>query len=228
MSNPLSADGPVPPGPQGRRLPAGQRRQEILAVARRLFAERGYDATTTREVAAAAGVSDALIYRHFASKDALLRALIDDGIERFSTLGPPPSVDLRQVPLRALLAGLGRSFVAALDEQLDLVVLLVSQRHLLDTDTRFIRFIDSAAATLGVVIDQQYPAPPTGQPGGDGASAGPSRGYLLARGYMGSLVAAVLLQNHLGLRELRQVDLAAYQDCLAATLVAGLEANPSS
>lgn len=80
-------------------MPGGQRRAGIVAAVRALFAQRGFDATPTREIAVAAGVSDALIYRHFSSKQALLHAVVDTGIAEFSQLGPPPGVDRREVPL---------------------------------------------------------------------------------------------------------------------------------
>lgn len=186
-----------------------------MTAARRLFAQRGFDATTTREIATAAGISDALIYRYFPGKDALLRAIIDDGIARFSTLGPSPEVDRRHVGLPELLLGLGRAFLAAVDEQRDLITLLISQQHLLTDDTRFVGFIDTAAAGLGAVIDHHHPGPE-----GDG----PGRGYLLARGYMGSLVALSLLQHSLGLEAVRPVDPEAYLQATVSTLVAGLAA----
>ncbi len=60
-----------------RRLSADARRDEILATARRLFADKGYHATTTRQLANSAGMSDALLYRHFASKRAVLDGVVD-------------------------------------------------------------------------------------------------------------------------------------------------------
>lgn len=49
--------------------PPSERVQEILDVGSRIFAEKGYDATSMRDIANAAGVSKALLYHHFASKD---------------------------------------------------------------------------------------------------------------------------------------------------------------
>ena len=46
-----------------------QRVQEILETGARLFAEKGYDATSMRDISNAAGVSKALLYHHFSSKD---------------------------------------------------------------------------------------------------------------------------------------------------------------
>lgn len=55
----------------GRRPGTGQTRDEILAVARGRFAERGYDATSLRSIAAEAGVDPALVIHYFGSKESL-------------------------------------------------------------------------------------------------------------------------------------------------------------
>lgn len=60
-----------------KRLPAEERRRQLLETASALFAERGYARTTTAELARAAGVTEPVIYRHFASKRDLFAALIE-------------------------------------------------------------------------------------------------------------------------------------------------------
>lgn len=55
-----------------------QTRQHILATAVRLFMSQGYDATTMRDIAAAAECSPGLTYRYFAQKEALIVALYED------------------------------------------------------------------------------------------------------------------------------------------------------
>ncbi len=57
------------------RLSAPERREAILAAVRRLFADKGFHGTTTRELAEAAGVSEALLYKHFPTKEALFVAM---------------------------------------------------------------------------------------------------------------------------------------------------------
>ena len=59
------------------RLSADQRKQAIVDAVRDLFAEKGFDGTTTRELAKAAGVSEALLYKHFPSKESLYAAMLD-------------------------------------------------------------------------------------------------------------------------------------------------------
>lgn len=58
-------------------MPADERRQQILSVAMQLFSQRGFRGTTTREIANAAGVSEAIVFRHFATKHELYAAIID-------------------------------------------------------------------------------------------------------------------------------------------------------
>lgn len=61
----------------GRRPGPSRTRQLILDVARAAFAERGFDAVTVRQIAAAAQVDPAMISHHFGSKAALFRATLE-------------------------------------------------------------------------------------------------------------------------------------------------------
>lgn len=60
-----------------RRLAPPERRQLIVEAAGRLFGERGYDGTRLDDVAAAAGVTKPVLYRHFDDKTALYLALLE-------------------------------------------------------------------------------------------------------------------------------------------------------
>jgi AcrR family transcriptional regulator len=60
------------------RLSSGDRRQQIVEVATRLFARQGYEGTTTRQIAEAAEVNEAIIFRHFTTKEDLYWAVIED------------------------------------------------------------------------------------------------------------------------------------------------------
>ncbi len=68
------------------RLPAAQRREQLLDCALSLFSEHGYARATTAELAKAAGVTEPIIYRHFASKKDLFIALIRRTGERTLTM----------------------------------------------------------------------------------------------------------------------------------------------
>jgi AcrR family transcriptional regulator len=58
----------------------GQRRHELLAAAARLFRDQGFDATSTRDIAAAVGMHSGSPFYHFKSKDALLFAVMAAGM----------------------------------------------------------------------------------------------------------------------------------------------------
>jgi TetR/AcrR family transcriptional regulator, transcriptional repressor of aconitase len=74
------------------RLDSDDRRKAIVAAAVPLFARTGFAGTTTRELAAAAGVSEALLFRHFPSKQSLYREILllgcegDPALEKLATL----------------------------------------------------------------------------------------------------------------------------------------------
>jgi AcrR family transcriptional regulator len=61
------------------RLTADERRNAIVESATKVFAENGFHGTTTRELAKAAGVSEALLYKHFPSKESLYTAMLAQG-----------------------------------------------------------------------------------------------------------------------------------------------------
>jgi AcrR family transcriptional regulator len=60
------------------RLPAARRRQQLLAVALEVFADRGFHPTSMNDLAEAAGVTKPVLYQHFGSKRELYLELLDD------------------------------------------------------------------------------------------------------------------------------------------------------
>ncbi len=59
------------------RLTAEERRQSIIDAVIGLFAEKGFDGTTTKELAQTAGISEALLFKHFPSKHALYTSVLE-------------------------------------------------------------------------------------------------------------------------------------------------------
>ena len=58
-------------------MPAAQRREQLIAVGRELFAERGFDATSIEEISARAKVSKPVVYEHFGGKEGLYAVVVD-------------------------------------------------------------------------------------------------------------------------------------------------------
>lgn len=67
--------------------PAQTRRQQIIEVAAGLFAERGFHGVSINDIGAALGTSGPALYKHFASKDALLAEMLVDISERLLSEG---------------------------------------------------------------------------------------------------------------------------------------------
>jgi AcrR family transcriptional regulator len=90
--------------PLRRRLPTAERRALLVEAAGRLFGERGYDATRLEDVAAAAGVTKPVLYRHFDDKQALYLALLQrhrDDLSSFAAILPAHGTAAQRV--RAVL-----------------------------------------------------------------------------------------------------------------------------
>src|SRR5690349_10855575 len=68
-----------PPKTQDER-DDGNRRRALIAGAARLFRRKGFDATSTRDIAAAAGMQSGSPFYHFRSKQALLFAVMEEGM----------------------------------------------------------------------------------------------------------------------------------------------------
>lgn len=60
-----------------RRLSSEDRRQQLLDHAIELFSQHGFSGTRTRDIAAACGVSEGILFRHFATKEDLYHAILD-------------------------------------------------------------------------------------------------------------------------------------------------------
>jgi AcrR family transcriptional regulator len=105
-------------GPSRREAQAQERRAQLLETALTLFAEKGLDATTMRDLAEGAGVAQGLVYHYFRSKEELFYAVIEQ-------YNPLPQV-------RELMAGMtGRPAAEALPELAARGYELMRSKHLL-------------------------------------------------------------------------------------------------
>jgi AcrR family transcriptional regulator len=98
---------PAPPVTR-TRLGREERRNLILDAATEVFGRLGFDATRMDDVAKAAGIAKGLLYKHFASKDALFEALVDrQGREYAAELrGALRTADVATKPFDAMRSGL--------------------------------------------------------------------------------------------------------------------------
>jgi AcrR family transcriptional regulator len=117
----------VPEETQTRRRDSAATREALLDAAGALFAERGFDRTTVREIARLAEVNQALLFRYFGSKEALFETVMARrGRERLADSSPdrlvedilrgiltPDSPEHRNRALQTLLRSTGNDNAAA-------------------------------------------------------------------------------------------------------------------
>ena len=108
-----------------RSLQADRRREQLLATGLRLFAERGFRATTIADIAEATGTAHGLVYHYFSSKDELLSAILDR-YAFVTTLGELLT-DSHGRPAADVLTEIAVGFSRALDERADLLRLVVAE-----------------------------------------------------------------------------------------------------
>jgi AcrR family transcriptional regulator len=108
-------------------MPAAERRAAILAAARREFALHGFHGAGTAAIARQAGCSEAILYRHFASKRALLLAVLAAEVEGRILVDPELVVRAAHDPAAGLPAVLrGRLEEGELQITARLVLLAIS------------------------------------------------------------------------------------------------------
>ncbi|MBI2705809.1 MAG: TetR/AcrR family transcriptional regulator [Actinobacteria bacterium] len=133
-----------------------RRRDELLAAAKQVFAEQGYQSATVADVARAAGLSYGVVYWYFDSKEALLHALMEaeEATLRSRIAEAVASAESRDI--RVVLTGaVGATFQFFDDDQASASLLFRDPstlgadfgRHLLEIYGRFIGDLDSVVRT---------------------------------------------------------------------------------
>lgn len=106
----------TPPRPRSARSDGAETRALILQVAGRLFAEKGFDRTTSREICLAAGTNMAAVNYHFGSRDGLYEAVLVEAHDQLMRLDALEAIgrsgDTPQERLRSLMALLSQRAVA--------------------------------------------------------------------------------------------------------------------
>jgi AcrR family transcriptional regulator len=149
------------------------RRELILSAAKRCFARHGFAGTTTRSVAAAAAISEALLFKHFATKSALYAEILaeeceaDPGLHRLMEL--EPSTETLVILVRCMVAHFEHVSDSPDQEEAQRLRLMVSS-HL--DDGEFARLV---FAKVGALIGPVFTASlERAVAAGDASKVGPS------------------------------------------------------
>ena len=143
--------------PVRRRLPAAERRELILEAAIDAFADFGYHQTSLDEVGRRAGVSKALIYEHFTSKQELYGELLETYVRELLERVGSAVIPVEEGGEARLLAGLG-GFLEFVDERRDAWRMLIRNRASDDVSDLFERLYDEVASTIGSLMAEDMPA----------------------------------------------------------------------
>lgn len=131
----MSEPAKVPPTPIRQPLirDGEATRARIEREALRLFAEKGFDGTSIRDIALAVGVADAALYRYFKSKEALGRELF---LDRFGALARKiAAIGAKRIAFPAKVAALVDLFCALFDQEPDVFAFILLSQH---THLRFV------------------------------------------------------------------------------------------
>jgi AcrR family transcriptional regulator len=139
----------VPPR-KNPRLPRAERRQQLLEVARGVFAARGFEAATLEEIAEQSGVSRPIVYGHFGDKQSLFEAVVDAEIARV-TVAVGDALATPGEPRELLERGL-RAFFAYVQEHPEGHAVLTRDAPVHVSDAGLGVMLDALTARIGDVI----------------------------------------------------------------------------
>ncbi|MCZ7414718.1 MULTISPECIES: TetR/AcrR family transcriptional regulator [unclassified Streptomyces] len=194
-----------------RRMTGKERREQLLDIGRRLFAERGFEATSVEEIAAKAGVSKPVVYEHFGGKEGLYAVVVDremrqllDMVTSALTGGHP----------RELLEQAAFALLDYIDTYTDGFRILVRDSPVASTTGTFASLISDIATQVEDILGREFGA----------------RGFdeKLAPLYAQALVGMVALTGQwwLNARKPKKADVAAHLVNLAWHGLDGLEQHP--
>jgi AcrR family transcriptional regulator len=143
---------------------SGDRRRElILQAAFGLFSKRGFSGTTTKDIAKASGVSEAMVYKHFASKDELYGAILHDKKGDANLQRPPWEENTELIAAMEVNDDFGVFFhfaIRALDKQQEdiefmrMIFYSALEEHEM-ADTFFTEFVGKLYEFLGTYIKKR-------------------------------------------------------------------------
>lgn len=108
-----------------KRLTFDEREGRLLSAAQRLFSQRGYRGTTTRAIAEAAGINEALLFRHFPTKEALYEALLHRTVGGWSQEFLNRMGDLQNKPLTQALLEIAQNVIRKISTDPSLLRMVV-------------------------------------------------------------------------------------------------------
>ncbi len=201
------------------RFTAQDRRQQIMELAAELFAHQGFDGTTTREIAERAGVNEALIFRHFPSKEDLYWAIIDGKCQAGGMRGQVAATLQSNAPDVEIFASIAEDILRRREKDTAMTRLLLFtalENHRLSR-----RFFRKHVAELYELLSEYI------RKRMDAGVFRPANPLIAARAFLGMVFYHNLIQNIFGANHYQKFDIKEVSKTLAGIWLQGmLPPNP--
>lgn len=193
------------------RMSGQERREQLLNVGRKLFAEKGFEAVSVEEIAAKANVSKPVVYEHFGGKEGLYAVLVD---REMNYLLNSFEDALNGTNPRLLLEQAGMALFDYIDEYPDGFRILVRDSPMAQTTGTFASLIIDVATQVEHLLAKEF--------------AAHKMDKKMARMYSQMLVGMVALTGQwwLDVRKPKKDEVVAHLVNLAWNGLAGMEAKP--
>jgi AcrR family transcriptional regulator len=192
-------------------MTGAERREQLLGIGRRLFAERGFDGTSIEEIAAQAGVSKPVVYEHFGGKEGLYAVVVDREMQRLLSM---VTASLSDGHYRQKLEGAALALLEYIEDSADGFRILVRDSHAASGTGTFASLLSDIASEVEHILGAEFK----------------SRGYdpKLAPMYAQMLVGMVALTGQwwLDARRPKLDEVAAHLVNLAWNGLSGLDSRP--
>ena len=189
-----------------------QRREQLLEVGRKLFADKGFEGTSVEEIAAKAGVSKPVVYEHFGGKEGLYAVVVDREIR---TLLDGINVALRvETTSRGLLEAAALALLDYIEGSTDGFRILVRDSPAGQSTGSFASLISDVASQVEHMLAAEFKS----------RRLDPKTAPLYAQMLVG--MVALTGQWWLDSRKFKKADVAAHLVNLAWNGLSGLEAKP--
>ncbi|TAJ98729.1 MAG: TetR/AcrR family transcriptional regulator [Candidatus Manganitrophaceae bacterium] len=192
---------------------AERRRKELLQVSLRLFSENGYDATSIRDIAREAGVTEGLLYHYFKGKKDLLKTIVQESVCDGVVFEQLDQIDL--LPMEEAVCRIGTHLLENLKNKKEIFKLMLSEARLFEEDNdHFIPKLiyQNSMLRFGAFLKKRMER-------GEIREMDP---VLLARQFSGSLVAFFLFQEILLGKTVTDVPAEHFLKCLIDVFLHGI------
>ena len=195
------------------RMTGKQRREQLIEVGRRLFAEKGFEATTVEEIASKASVSKPVVYEHFGGKEGLYAVVVDREIR--TLLDGITSALSAETTSRGLLEAAALSLLDYIEGSTDGFRILVRDSPAGQSTGSFASLISDVASQVEHLLAAEFKA----------RGLDPRTAPLYAQMLVG--MVALTGQWWVDSRKFKKADVAAHLVNLAWNGLSGLEATPT-